>query len=241
MRRGDFNINGFIGSANNAVITSWFDTTIPKRKITLNDSAVGLDRAILFDDGNYDNREFTFEFSITADTEAQRKSRYVALLIALDTGKYVPATFYFDENYQYQIVRTDVVDITRPLIFSSTRIYRVKVSAAPFKYLLNVANVTGTSLTLINPEAYDAKPHFIVTGNGNIDLTVNGSITKLTGMTGSIELDSALQTVWRVDGATIINENAKMSLGAFPVLKPGANTVSVSAGTVTIEPRWRTL
>lgn len=241
MRRGDFNINGFVGSANNAVITNWFDTTIPKRKITLSDSAVGLDRAILFDDGNYDNREFTFEFSITADTEAERKSRYVALLIALDTGKYVPATFYFDENYQYQIVRTDVVDITRPLVFSSTRIYRVKVSAAPFKYLLNVANVTGTSLTLTNPEAYDAKPHFIVNGNGNIDLTVNGSITKLTGVTGSIELDSALQTVWRMDGVTVVNENAKMSLGAFPVLKPGANTVLVSSGTVTVEPRWRTL
>lgn len=241
MRRGDFNINGFIGSANNAVITSWFDTTIPKRKITLNDSAVGLDRAILFDDGNYDNREFTFDFSITADTEAQRKSRYIALLIALDTGKYVPATFYFDENYQYQIVRTDVVDITRPLIFSSTRIYRVKVSAAPFKYLLNVANVTGTSLTLTNPEAYTAKPHFIIIGNGNINLTVNGVVTKLTGVVASIELDSALQTVWRMDGVTVINENAKMAIGPFPVLKPGTNTVSVSAGTVTVEPRWRTL
>ena len=241
MRRGDFNINGFVGSANNAVITNWFDTTIPKRKITLNDSAVGLDRAILFDDGNYENREFTFEFSITADAEAERKSRYIALLLALDTGRYVPATFYFDENYQYQIVRTDVVDITRPLIFSSTRIYRVKVSAAPFKYLLNVANVTGTSLTLANPEAYAAKPHFIITGNGNINLTVNGVVTKLTGVTTSIELDSALQKVWRIDGVTVVNENAKMSLGAFPVLKPGANTVSVSAGTVTVEPKWRTL
>ncbi|ADP69232.1 hypothetical protein KMD26_gp48 [Leuconostoc phage phiMH1] len=53
MRRGDFNINGFVGSANGAVITNWFDTGIPERKTTLNDSAVGLDRAILFDDGNY--------------------------------------------------------------------------------------------------------------------------------------------------------------------------------------------
>ncbi len=80
MRRGDFTINGFVGSANNGIHVGL--DTIPN-EITLNDSAVGLDRAILFDDGNYDNREFTFEFSITADTEAQRKSRYIALQIAL--------------------------------------------------------------------------------------------------------------------------------------------------------------
>ncbi|OQJ73326.1 hypothetical protein BMS77_02065 [Leuconostoc pseudomesenteroides] len=138
MRRGDFNINGFVGSANGAVITNWFDTGIPERKTKLNNSAVGLDRAILFDDGNYANRDFEFEFSIQADTEAQRKSRYTAFMVALDTGKYVPATFYFDDQYQYQIVRTNAVNVTRPLVFSSTRIYKVKVNAAPYKYLLNV-------------------------------------------------------------------------------------------------------
>lgn len=241
MRRGDFNVNGFVGSTNGAVITNWFDTGIPARKNTLNDSAVGLDRAILFDDGNYSNREFEFEFSIRADTEAQRKSRYVAFMTALDTGKYVPATFYFDDQYQYQIVRTDVIDITRPLVFSSTRIYKVKVSAAPYKYLLNVKNVSGTSVTLINPEAYYAKPHFIIKGTGAINLTVNGAVTKLTNVVNSIELDSALQTVWKVDNTTIVNENAKMAIGAFPLLKPGTNTISVNSGTVEIEPRWRTL
>lgn len=241
MRRGDFNINGFVGSANGAVITKWPDTTIPNRKMTFNDSAVGLDRAILFDDRNYENREFTLEILIMADTEAQRKARYVALLSALDTGKYVPATFYFDEDYEYQIVRKDVIELTRPLVFSSTRVYSIKLNAAPFKYLRNIANVTGTSLILTNPEAYIAKPHFIVTGNGNINLTVNEAVTKLTGVTASIELDSALQTVWRMDGVTVVNENAKMAIGPFPTLKTGTNTVSVSAGTVTVEPRWRTL
>lgn len=241
MRRGDFNINGFVGSANGAVITNWFDTGIPERKITLNDSAVGLDRAILFDDGNYANRDFEFEFSIQADTEAQRKSRHTAFMVALDTGKYVPATFYFDDQYQYQIVRTDAVEVTRPLVFSSTRIYKVKVSAAPYKYLLNVANVSGTSLTLTNPELYYAKPHLIIKGTGAINLTVNGVVTKLTNVTTSIELDSALQTVWRMDGVTVINENAKMAIGNFPLLKPGTNIVSVNSGTIEVEPRWRTL
>lgn len=241
MRRGDFNINGFVGSANGAVITNWFDTSIPVRNITLNDSAIGLDRAILFDDKNYSNREFEFEFSIKADNEAQRKSRYVAFMQALDTGKYVPATFYFDENYKYQIVRTDAVSVARPLIASSTRIYKVKVSAAPFKYLLNVANVSGTSVTLNNPEGYVSKPHIKITGTGSIDLTVNGVVTKFSNVTNNIELDSALQTVWRMDGVTPVNENSKMALGDFPVFKAGTNTVSVSSGQVEIEPRWRTL
>lgn len=241
MRRGDFNINGFIGSSNDAVITKWFDTGIPKRKITLAESVIGLERATLFDDGNYDNREFTFEFSITSDTEEQRKTRYVSLLVALDTGKYVPATFYFDEKYHYQIVRTDMIEVSRPLIFSSTRIYQIKVSAAPYKYLLATPNFSGTSLTLINPESYIAKPHYIIRGTGAINLIVNGSVTKLTNVTSSIELDSALQTVWRMDGQTVVNENAKMAIGLFPILKTGTNVVSVSSGTVEIEPRWRTL
>ena len=103
------------------------------------------------------------------------------------------------------------------------------------------ATITTTQSTLVNPTNYVAKPYIKIVGNGAITLTVIGIAYKFTDVKGSIELDSAMQNVWRVDSGIMVNENAKMAIGPFPTLKPGNNTIVLSAGTATIEMRWKTL
>ena len=76
--------------------------------------------------------------------------------------------------------------------------------------------------------------------SGDVTLMVGGTqIVELTGIEEGIVLDSEIQEAYW--GETL--QNSRMS-GPFPALKPGANAISWSGGTVTsvkITPRWVTL
>lgn len=97
---------------------------------------------------------------------------------------------------------------------------------------------SGASIT--NPSTVQAKPKITIAGSGDITLMVGGTqIVELTGVENGIVLDSEIQEAYW--GETL--QNSRMS-GPFPVLKPGANAISWSGGTVTsvkITPRWVTL
>lgn len=98
--------------------------------------------------------------------------------------------------------------------------------------------VTGTPYTLYNSYSAYAEPRFTVTCTGDFTLDINGTLATITGVTGTVVLDTELQEAYK--GATLIND--KM-VGAFPVLAPGSNTIKYSGGVtaLTVEPRWRTL
>ena len=69
-------------------------------------------------------------------------------------------------------------------------------------------------------------------------LMIGTTIVELTGITGNIVIDSALQEAYI--GNTLMNDHMS---GDFPVLKPGQNAISWS-GTVTrvvVKPNWRSL
>lgn len=161
----------------------------------------------------------------------------------MDTGKYIDFQMYSDPDYTYQVIRQSTGIIARPTYSDSYRELTITLSSAPYRYVAPVktATITTATSTLVNPTNYVAKPYIKIVGDGGITLTVNGVDYKFTNVTGSIELDSAMQNVWRVNGNVLVNENAKMAVGPFPTLKPGSNTIKLSTGTATIEPRWRTL
>ncbi|CAH0417467.1 hypothetical protein KAR50_00195 [Periweissella fabaria] len=240
MNRGSFKFGDLTSESINAVITQWPEIPIPERKILINDSPIGIDRALLFDRNAYENRKFELIIAIRGNNRQENLDK---LITTLSTGRYVDAVFYFDPNYTYQITLTDVVDVKRPLIMSEYREYGLKFSAAPYKYFNDVPDINiGTdSVTIVNPTAYNALPYIKLIGSGNINLKINGINYSFTGVQGLIELDSSLQNVWRTDGVTLINENAKMSRSKFPILNSGTNTISISTGTGIIKPKWRSL
>lgn len=97
---------------------------------------------------------------------------------------------------------------------------------------------SGASIT--NPSTVQAKPKITIAGSGDVMLMVGGTqIVQLTDVENGIVLDSEIQEAYW--GETL--QNSRMS-GPFPTLKPGANAISWSGGTVTsvkITPRWVTL
>lgn len=242
MKRGSFKIGNLTSESINAVIVNFPVIDIPNRKYTLNDSSVGLDRSILFDDNAYENRKISLTIGFK-ESKTEVNERIAKLMANIDKGEYVDLVVYSDSKYTYQIIRSAESSVSRPAINSDYREINLEFSAAPYKYLSDVTNSTiGTTITtLTNPTLFNAKPHIKIVGNGKIVLTVNGAQFIFNDVSGSIELDSSLQSVYRMDGNKAVNENNKMVIGPFPEFKSGANTISVSSGTATVEPRWRTL
>ncbi|MCT0000740.1 hypothetical protein [Weissella cibaria] len=241
MERGSFVLGHQLTSDQlDARILNYPTITVPERKHTLNTTPVGIDRAILFDDGAYNNRDIQL---IIGFEGKQSNSNIQKFLSALDTGKYIDFQMYSDPDYTYQVIRQSTGTIARPTYSDSYRELTITLSSAPYRYVepAQTATITTNQSTLVNPTKYLAKPYIRIVGDGAITLTVNGVDYKFTNVTGSIELDSAMQNVWWVNGGVMVNENAKMAIGPFPTLKPDNNTVKVSTGTATIEPRWRTL
>lgn len=240
---GDFNINGFIGSKNKMMLSHRVEAGIPERHISFNENVQGVHRAIVFDDKNYKNRTFPITILIKSDSYEERVKLYTDLMSKLDTGRYVPAVFYNDEAYEYRIIRTSDVTTSRPGFFEEYEVLEFTVSAEPYKYVREnaTAEVSGAEVVIKNPTRFTSLPHIKIVGSGDINLTINGRVYSFTGVTGSIELDSALQNVYRMDVGKAVNENAKMKLSPFPQLKAGNNTLSIEGGKATITPRWRTL
>lgn len=96
----------------------------------------------------------------------------------------------------------------------------------PFFYLLNEEEVTLNSPGSVMYEgSVFAQPVITVYGTGDGALMVGGTMIELTGLTGSITIDSMLEEAY--DGQT--DMNAHMS-GDFPALYEGLNGVSWTGG-----------
>lgn len=242
MKRGAFKIGALESDAIHAVIVNFPSINIPKRKYTLNDSSMKLDRSLLFDDESYENRKITLTIGFK-EAAVSVNERIAQLMAALDTGHYVDFIVYSDPEYIYQVIRANESTVVREVPNSDYRVVSLELSAAPYKYLADVGEIEiGTSNSVVvNPTLFEAKPYIKITGNGDVTLNVNGERFIFKGITGELELDSSLQSVWRTSGNAVINENNKMVIGPFPVLKPGKNNISVTSGTATLLPNWRTL
>ena len=82
-----------------------------------------------------------------------------------------------------------------------------------------------------------ALPLIRITGTGDGQLVVGKSAVNITGMTGSITLDSEVQNAY--DGT--MNKNNSISIsGGFPVLEHGDNRIGYNGGIAAIirTPRW---
>ena len=123
--------------------------------------------------------------------------------------------------------------------------FAVNFRCYPFFYINAVADITviTTGTVITNPGSVYAEPKIQVFGNGNVTLMIGTQIVELQNIENSITIDSVLQEAYKentVGTGTLQNE--KMS-GEFPVLKPGANTISWTGNVsrIVITPNWRFL
>jgi predicted phage tail component-like protein len=118
---------------------------------------------------------------------------------------------------------------------------QISFNCKPFMYSLagqDTITLTDTG-TVTNPEAFLSQPYIKITGTGNVTLHIGSNSYSIVGVSSYIELDSELMAAYK--GSVLCND--KINFTEFPVLPPGANSISWT-GTVSkveIVPRWRTL
>lgn len=121
--------------------------------------------------------------------------------------------------------------------------FAVSFSCLPFRYL-NSGTETRTfsaPMPFMNPTPFTAKPLIRVNGSGRsgvLKLTHDGVETEwsIDGINGWVEIDSEDMIVYTESGLA----NDRVTGTGFPLLKPGATTVSFSGAVSSVEvtPRW---
>ena len=238
---GQFKLGRLLSGDLQARLLNYPMATLPERKITQNTSPIGIDRAILFDDKGYNNRKI----DLIIGFEGKKSEANVAkFLSGLDTGKYVDFQMYSDDGYTYQVTRDGEATLARPSFSASYRELTLSLNVAPYKYVYPVQTVSvpsAGSITVTNLTNFNAKPIITITAKGDTTLTVNGKALNISNVQSEITLNSELQDAYIQEGSTVTNANNQVSVGAYPILKTGDNTISLTNGTATIETRWRTI
>lgn len=138
-----------------------------------------------------------------------------------------------DKIYNCRII--DKIDYEKLLRFKKAVI---KFYTQPYKYKKNesqvVLNISSqTSVSVNNVGLEKSKPIIKLTGSGTVGLSLNGStILTYTFPANETEviIDSLIEEAYL--GGVYKNRNM---VGAFPVLEPGANTISWSGSLTKIE------
>lgn len=96
--------------------------------------------------------------------------------------------------------------------------------------------------TITNPGTIDAEPMIVITGSGNIALTLGDKVIEISGLTGSITIDTAYGIVYRTGSNPLQGLFGSVSSEDWPFTLPPGDTVVGWTGTVTgvtLEPNWR--
>lgn len=106
----------------------------------------------------------------------------------------------------------------------------------PQRFLTSgTASTTMTaSGTITNPTTFEALPLIRVYGTGTV--TVNGTAVTINSAGTYTDIDSEMQDCYRGS----VNCNNNVTLGDFPVLSPGQNSITLGTGItqVKVTPRW---
>lgn len=121
----------------------------------------------------------------------------------------------------------------------------VPIRVQPFKYLVEQTPIYVTEPTEFSGDGNrNAKPLLEITGNGNLNLMINGSSVLIDDLAGTIYLDCDTETPYTVDAnGTKVFAGRKITVvdDEWPQLKPDANGVnwSGSISQVIVHPWWR--
>lgn len=208
------------------------------------ESVPGRDGDLIVDNGRYKNVPISYELAMLNKMTPwtfEELAQIVRDWVIPGPGYYELWDTY-DPRYYRLAAFTGEVNIEQELNDLGT--LTLDFSCKPFRYSAEgrqTITLTETGTVVYNGEAYASKPYIKVTGSGNITLTVAGENYYLSGVDGYIEIDSETMNAYKGSA----NLNSSLTGASFPLLQPGANTISWSgSGTVTkveIIPRWCTL
>jgi phage-related protein len=245
---GNVKINGVDLSKSNIFLAHYPLLGAPLRRQTVLSNMAHRD--VVFDENDYANVDTEVQFVVVANSFDDLTQKRELLFGTIDNPGYVPVKILPDDYVYYMYRKSEV----KEALFDSnpmnwTRTYTVTFSRDPFKYLDSVVDidVTKSGTIVTNPTRFSSLPLVKIYGSGtNSDgvsvANINGAI-KLQSIQMYTALDSMLEDAYKQDASIYTNENSRMLLPYFPVLKPGNNTITFDSSItkITISPRWRTL
>ena len=175
---------------------------------------------------------------LTAQCMVENLERYEEIASYLRGSGHVTFANRPEGYYEARIVNQ--IPFEKILRGNPHRTFTVNFRCKPFWYAESAPAITVTqsSSFVTNPGNVYAEPVITVYGSGTITLMVGMSIADLSGIAGSITLDTPLMEAY----SGVTSMNSAMS-GEFPVLLPGVNAISWTGNVskVVIEPHWRYL
>ena len=123
----------------------------------------------------------------------------------------------------------------------------VQFYCQPLKQLLTEVPVTITSSgsAVVNTGDVDSLPKITAKASGtSMSITANGKTLTISGLTSGNEyiIDSEIMEVTNADRSALLTKDSLDSLGDFPTLQPGSNTITGSGWSkLVIERRERFL
>ena len=196
---------------------------IPQKRINI-ETIEGRNGSLISTDDCYD--------SYTKSIECYKEDDVYADLSWLNgSGKLILSN---ELERQYDVTIKNNIELSQ--IATYYRNFYINFEVQPFKTSVNETNLTFTETDFEfnvggNTKSY---PIMLITGTGDIDITVNDSTFKIMDLESTILIDSQLQI------AQENNQNAlpKMN-GEFPVLIPNTNTVHIVGNLTSIEIKYR--
>jgi len=253
MKPGEFIINGM----SSADLSTWIQSrpilAAPKRRIEFTQS-MQQDGDLPFDDGVYDNTEMELSIAAVPPGSLVATSNDIEKVSDLresindmfDGGTYREAQFYFDPTKIYQVLMTEAQFESKRFLHSAMAA-SVKLSVLPWKRLIGYEkHQISSGKKVWNPNGKIAYPIITITGTGDCKLTIGGRGFQLKGLTGSIIIDSEVESAYTetTNGTINSNQNDKVYTRDFPYLGSGSTTISWTGDQITkveIEERWRAL
>lgn len=147
-----------------------------------------------------------------------------------------------EPTYAYEARVVNEVSYDQVLRGRGHRNFVIPFVVQPLKKLVSTeADIVKTTYgPITNPGTAVSRPRLLVQGTGDVSLFIGQYITHITGLNGSIVIDSELGMATNAAGTGNLSH---MVSGDWPLLVPGSNAYNRAGAVtqVTITPRWRWL
>lgn len=253
MQPGEIVINGVSLSDSNIWVQSRPIISGPQRRIEFVQS-FQQDGSLPFDDEAYENTELELSLASIPPESLAPSNNDIAtvdemrqkIYNLMDGGDYQKYRFYFDPDKYYYAMVTEFQSESKRFLNSASAM-SVTLTVLPWKYLVsNKQHEISSGVKIKNPTGKIARPIIKITGTGDCLINIGGRSFSLKGLTGSIVIDSDVESAYTVttNGTIASNQNDKVYTREFPYLNEGTTEITWTGDSITkveIEERWRTL
>jgi len=211
------------------------DPAIPSaQREIVTTSVPGREHGSLTELGGWLDSKITLTLGAYSKTELKANLR--AVVGWLYSAKEI--AFNDDEKFFYKVKTITISDVTNQLgLFGS---FTVDMVIDPFIYqrARTLESLT-SSYEIYNLTTIESEPTFVLYGDGDVALTINGIDLTVKGVQKSIIIDSQRMMAYNPLNSVNLEENM---IGEFPKLALGRNDISVTNATsFDLKPNWRWL